>query len=143
MKICTVEEYDEQEQKKSNMLGNYSIQDLESQLMSSGKNYAFEFLRHFRDYKGGLLAQIKSSGNYRAKSQNAISGKLNYIEEEKIELSNNSFLEDNRQLTVLKNRVFYENNRKYSWFKKRKIKIAMTESNHKRNWKLPIRSNNP
>eukprot|EP00826_Nyctotherus_ovalis_P010382 TRINITY_DN12741_c0_g3_i1.p1 TRINITY_DN12741_c0_g3~~TRINITY_DN12741_c0_g3_i1.p1 ORF type:complete len:221 (+),score=24.59 TRINITY_DN12741_c0_g3_i1:223-885(+) len=138
MKTCTQEDYAEQEQRRNSTLSGYSIQELETHLLASGKNYAFEFLRNFRDHKGGLLAQIRSAVSHRAKSQNATSGKLSCAAEEKTEVSSNSFLDDGRQLKALKEKAFCENSRKYSWFKKRRVKIPMTESYHKQNWKLSI-----
>lgn len=138
MKTCTEEDYAEQEQKRSTILSGFSIQDLEVHLLSSGKNYAFEFLRHFRDHRGGLLAQIRSAVSHRAKSQNAMSGKLSCAAEEKTEASGNSFLDDGRQLRAAKEKALCENGRKYSWFKKRRVRIPMTESYHKKNWKLSI-----
>jgi len=74
---CTPTQYAETELKRYRVLSKYSIQELEDLILASGKGHALEFLKHFRDFKGGLLTQIHSSLSNRAKSQLAKGPKFN------------------------------------------------------------------
>ena len=74
---CTPAQYAEAENKRYMLLSRYSVQELEDLILTSGKGHALEFLKHFSDFKGGLLTQIFTAVVSRNKSHTTSNGSYN------------------------------------------------------------------
>lgn len=61
--------YVDNEERREEALSGYTGHELEHLILTSGQNYAIEFLKSFQGFKGGLLGQMQRSTPQRARSQ--------------------------------------------------------------------------
>ena len=111
-------------------LSEYTAQELESIIISSGKEYSLEFLKNFQSLKGGILTQIQNFIINRLKHKNSYDFKKaanTFGIKQKFVTGNRIF-----NMKTIQRPVFYNMLRTTSIIDKKKARSSVTF--HRKAW---------